>query len=440
MPHWNDLPALSKNQNKAIDWALDRKGSAWFMPPGMGKTRSWLEVIAETDEPTLVVAPKLVCMDVWPRENKKWGYDFGMRFLHGKNKHLRRLPQVSLINYDGLPWLVEQLRLQRTMPFKQIIFDEVSKMKNPESVRARRWLEIAGRFPYKIGGTGTPVGAHPIDLFGELLVCDGGRSLGQDFDRFKRQYFFECGDSGKLEPYHDAVDEILGRIRNTAIAFDINDLDMPPIKHIPHYLDLPDEARDAYEEMHKEGAVEALDLLAINAAVKSSKLRQMTGGGAIDMHGSRRKIHGAKAEHLRDILDEHNGRPVMVFFEFLSDFEAICNVLKYDPPALYGKTKASEASRIIKKWNAGKVPVLALHPRSAAYGLNLQDSGHVIVWYTLPWSFEMVNQGIARLWRQGQQNKVLVYYLLVEGTEDERVYERVGEREQMHDKIMKALI
>lgn len=435
-----ELPPLSDNQERAIDWAMERKGSAWFMPPGMGKTRSWLEVIERSDEPTLVIAPKLVCLDVWPRENKKWGFHFGHRFLHGRNKHLRKLPQLTLINYDGLPWLVEQLREQRVMPFKQVIFDELSKMKNPESVRVGKWLDIAGRIPYKNGGTGTPVGAHPLDLFGEMLVCDGGRALGKDFRRFRGSYFFECGDSGKYEPYHDAVDEILERISDTAISFDINDLDMPEMLPLPHYLDLPDDARDAYEEMHREGAVEELDLLAINAAVKSSKLRQMTGGGVIDMHGSRRKLHDAKAEHLRDILDEHNGRPVMVFFEFLSDYETICKTLKYEPPALYGKTKATEAARIIKRWNQGKIPILALHPRSAAYGLNLQDSGHVIVWYTLPWSFEMVNQGIARLWRQGQKNKVLVYYLLVEGTEDERVYERVGEREKMHDKVMKALL
>ena len=410
------------------------------MPPGMGKTRAWLELIHETDEPTLVIAPKLVCLDVWPRENRKWGYDFGMRFLHGKGKHLRRLPQITLINYDGIPWLVEQLRYAKTMPFKQVIFDEVSKMKNPESKRVGKWLDIAGRIHYKNGGTGTPVGAHLIDLFGEMLVCDGGRTLGKDFARFKRSYFFECGESRKLEPYSDAEDDIIDMISNTAISFDINDLNMPPIKHIPHYLDLPEDARDAYEEMHTEGAVEELDLLAINAAVKSSKLRQMTGGGVIDMNGSRRKLHNAKAEHLRDILDEHNGRPVMVFFEFLSDFQTICSVLKYEPPALYGKTKARDAHKIIKRWNDGKVPVLALHPRSAAYGLNLQDSGHVIVWYTTPWSFEMVNQGIARLWRQGQQNKVLVYYLLVEGTEDERVYERVGEREATHNRVMEALL
>lgn len=440
MTNSESLPPLSANQTRALDFALDRKGSAWFMPPGMGKTRTWLETINETDGHTLVVAPKLVCLDVWPRENKKWGHNFGMRFLHGKHKHLRKLPQLTLINYDGLPWLAEQLKTYRVLPFKQVIFDEVSKMKNPETQRVKSYLEWAGRLDYRNGGTGTPVGASPMDLFGEMLVCDNGRSLGNDFYKFRRSYFDKNEWTNQYEIYDGALDEILDRIAPRAISFDINDLDMPPLKDIPHYLDLPEDVREAYREMHDEGAHEELELLAVNAAVKSSKLRQMTGGGVIDIHGARKKLHNTKAEHLRDILDEHKGRPVMVFFEFVSDFQSICDVLKYEPPALYGKTKAKSAAKIIRDWNEGRVPVLALHPRSAAYGLNLQDSGHVIVWYTLPWSFEMVNQGIARLWRQGQKNKVLVYYLLVEGTEDERVFERVNEREETHNAVMKGLL
>jgi SNF2 family DNA or RNA helicase len=102
----------------------------------------------------------------------------------------------------------------------------------------------------------------------------------------------------------------------------------------------------------------------------------------------------------------------MVFFEFLSDYETVCRVLKREVPALYGKTKTRDAARIVREWNAGRTPVLTLHPRSAAYGLNMQDSGNVIVWYTVPWSFEMLNQGTARIWRQGQKHKVLCYYLI----------------------------
>lgn len=432
--------ALSKNQTKAIDFCLDRKGSAWFMPPGMGKTRSWLETIDATQGRTLVIAPKLVAVDTWPRENRKWGFNFPMRFLHGREKHLRGKELVSLINYEALPWLVDKVKGERTLPWEFVIFDEVSKMKNASTGRATKWQEIAGRFRYRNGGTGTPVGAHLKDLFGEMLVCDGGRALGTDYERFLRTYFYEDKYSREITPYHDSEEVILDRIANAAISFDINDLDMPPLKQIPHYLELPDDVRASYTMMHEESVIEELDIYAANAAVRSGKLRQIASGGVLDMNKQQRHLHTAKAEHLKEILAEHDGRPVLVFFEFRSDYASICQVLGYDVPVLYGKTKARDAKRWLKQWNEGKLPVFCLHPRSAAYGLNMQDSGNVIVWYTVPWSFEMVNQGTARLWRQGQRNKVLCYYLIVEDTEDEKVYARVGEREDTHNRVMEGLL
>lgn len=434
------LPPLSEAQDIAIDFALDRKGAAWFAPPGFGKTRSGLEVIRETDGHTLIFAPKLVCQTVWPAENHRWGYNFSMRFLHGKNRHLRNLPQVSLMNYEAIPWLVDQLGTYRVLPFKQVIFDELSKMKNPSSKRFREWMKIAGRMEYKLGGTGTPVGAHLKDLFGEMLVCDDGASLGTSEARFLRRYFSYDEYTCKLDPYHDSEAEILKLIRPSAISFDINALDMPDLKHLPTCLDMPAECREAYEKMHEDSAHEALELYAVNAAVKSSKLRQMASGGVIDMHGARKRLHTSKAEHLRQILDEHDGRPVLVFMEFLSDYQTICSVLGYEVPALCGFTSERDGVKFVKQWNRGELPVLAAHPKSASYGLNLQDSGNVVIFYTLPWSYEMVNQGIARLWRQGQKNKVLVYYLLIGGTEDERVFARVNEREGTHNRVMQGLL
>jgi len=436
------LPPLSDMQESAIDFALDRDGSAWFMPPGMGKTRAWMNYICDTPGRTLVIAPKLVCLNTWPRERRKWGFDskFDIRFLHGRDKHLRNLPQVPIINYEAIPWLVEECRGLKTFPFDSVIFDELSKLKNPESKRHQEWDKIAHRFKYRNGGTGTPVGAHLKDLYGEMYVCDLGKSLGTDYDRFQREHFHYDQYTRKLEPYSDAEEMIFHKIRDRAISFDINDLDMPELSHFPTWLEMPDDVRRYYEQMHENSLVEELDVSAVNAGVRSGKLRQFASGGVIDDFRERKYLHDAKSERLKEIIEELQGEPVMIFFEFLSDYESICRTLGQAVPALYGKTKTRDANRIVNDWNAGRLPFMALHPRSASYGLNLQDSGHVLVWYTVPWSYEMVNQGTARLWRQGQKNRVLSYYLLIDDTVDCDVYERVQEREGTHNRTMKALL
>jgi len=430
---------MNPMQERMIDFALDMPHCAWFACPGMGKTRAALDVIAQTSGRTLVIAPKLVCLSVWPTENRKWGYDHSMRFLHGRDRHLRGRERVSLVNYDALPWLVEQMELERESPYDLVIYDELSKLKNPEAKRFAAWEHVLGRFEYRLGMTGTPVGAHLKDLFGEMYVVDHGRSLGSDYRRFLRQYFHENEYTYQLEPYSDTEATLLDLIRPRAISFDIDDLDMPPLIHNPVSLELPGEVVRYYEELHEHSLVEDLDVYAMNAAVRSGKKRQMASGTVIDMQGERKLLHDAKAERLAEIVAELQGRPVMVFFEFLHDYEAICKVLG-PTPALYGGTSTRDAVQHVEDWNAGRLPALALHPRSAAYGVNLQDSGSVIVWFTIPWSYEMVHQGTCRLWRQGQRNKVIVHYLIVAGTEDERVFDRVQERAGTHDRVMEGLL
>lgn len=446
----SDLLPLSDNQRDAIDFHMDYGNVAWFMPPGMGKTRTWLELLAQTGDEALVFAPKLVCANTWPAENRKWKFNLPMRFVRpGREKHFRGKEQVTLLNPENAAWAFEQLKEDRRSRYKMIIIDEVSKWKSHSSVRTQALMTYRDRVDWTVTGTGTPVGAHLKDLFGEMLVTDGGRALGGPFHgdtpddaytMFIRQNFFEDQYSKKIEPYSKTEAKLMHRLRHTAISFDINDLDMPPLNHLPIMLDMPDAARVAYEEMHAQSAVEDLDLYAVNAAVKSGKLRQMASGGVVDIHGARKYLHDAKAEHLKEILEEHDGRPVMVFFEFVSDYVTICKTLGYEVPVLYGKTKPRDATRWLTQWNKGRLPVFALHPRSAGHGLNLQDSGNVVVFYTMPWSYELINQSIARLWRQGQKNNVLAYYLLVERTEDERVYSRVGDRAETHDRVMNALL
>jgi len=450
------LPPFNKSQKRALRFAFARDSSAWFMPPGVGKTRSWLHFVNETPGNALVIAPKTVCLDTWPRENAKWGHDFDMRFLHGSRKTLDRLPPVTLINYEGLPWLAGALAAHmdagRPFPFTTLIGDELSKMK---SVDTQRWRAIAPwleRFEVANGGTGTPVPNHLIDVYGEISFVDCGAALGVNpkaktkaqgftdgFDAFKRRWFHEDKYTMKITPTWDAEDEIIDAISDTAISFDMNDLDMPGLAHVPVMLELPAAVRELYTEMHEHNIVETLDVYAMNAAVKSGKKRQMASGAVFDMKRELIHLHDVKAQKLREIVDEMQGSPVLVFFEYHHDYAKICATLG-EVPAIYGGTRARDVPRIVARWNRGEIPVLALHPRSAGWGLNMQDSGHALVWYTLPWSYELIRQGIGRLWRQGQKNRVFNYALIVAETEDERVFEKAKMSEKTHDSVMRKLL
>ena len=64
--------------------------------------------------------------------------------------------------------------------------------------------------------------------------------------------------------------------------------------------------------------------------------------------------------------------------------------------------------------------------RSAAYGLNLQDSGNHVFWFGLTWSLELYQQANSRLYRQGQKQKVIIHHLVVQGGMDEEAMRTIA--------------
>lgn len=442
---------FTRLQEQALDFIGDKPAAVLFAAPGAGKTRIFLEAIACTEGRTLVVAPKTVCLSTWPAENAKWGYDFPMRFLHGKQKTLTGNERVSLINYEALEWLAGALKKHMgngwPFPWAQVVFDELSKLK---SVHTKRWRALEPwlpHFKYRLGGTGTPVGNHLLDIYGEVAAVDLGERLGQGkrgvdgYQRFRRRWFYESEYSYEVTPLDGAESEIMEAIRDVALSIDIDQIEgMPEISHIRHDIVLPEPARRYYEELHRQNAVDEIGVQAANAAVVSGKSRQIASGAVYDAASELRALHTSKADRLKGLVDELQGSPALVFFEFRHELDMIRETLGSKVPAIYGGTPSRQVPRLVDQWNRGELPVLALHPRSAAYGLNMQSGpGRTVIWLTVPWSGELINQGIARVWRQGQEHKVIVHYLIVTDTEDERVYEVVQSKAELHDRVMAGL-
>lgn len=442
MMRLRDKLPMREYQVDALDFLLDRPGANLFMEPGLGKTRISLESIAETDGRALVVAPLLVAKNTWPEENKKWGFDFDMRMLHGKDFHLDDLPTVSTINYEGLLKLREMLRDVKEFPWSQVIYDESSKMKNVGTRRFKRWRSVMGNFEYRTGLTGTPIGARIQDLFGEQFVVDLGQTLGRRKDKFLEEFFYprNYGKAVVWEPMPGALDLILERIKPTARSYTTDLLDMPPITYNDIMLPFPRKMVEAYEEMRDESTIEDMDLIAANAGVKSAKLRQMSSGAMYDMEGNVHKMHSHKSKAFGNLVEELNGQPLLTSFEYKHDVDAIAGcVASGDLGVLSGATSAKDAVRYLERWNAGDLPVLAIHPLSAGYGLNLQGSSNHLCFYTLPWSFELARQVIGRIWRQGQDKPVLVHSLLVQESKDVEVWRALQDRTDTHNEAMKGL-
>jgi hypothetical protein len=126
-----------------------------------------------------------------------------------------------------------------------------------------------------------------------------------------------------------------------------------------------------------------------------------------------KQYDNAKLEVLREYVEDLEGEPVIVCFWYAEDLVQLRSILP-DVPVLGsgGSDKASDA--LIDLWNAGKIPVLALHPASAGHGLNLQFGGARMIWYSVPWSPELYAQTVKRLARPGQTRPVFVHHILAD--------------------------
>ena len=147
-----------------------------------------------------------------------------------------------------------------------------------------------------------------------------------------------------------------------------------------------------------------------------------------------RQIHTEKLEALEDLLEAANGQPVMVFYYFRHDYELI---MEHFPDV---NIRTIEDQQDVADWNAGKIDMLLVHPASVGHGLNLQQGGSIIIWYTLPnWNLELYLQANARLHRQGQKETVRIYHLIAKGTVDEDMMKSLEQKDVSQKALIEAL-
>ena len=98
-----------------------------------------------------------------------------------------------------------------------------------------------------------------------------------------------------------------------------------------------------------------------------------------------------------------------------------------------------QSSEDIRLWNAGSMPIALIHPASAGHGLNIQQGGHILIWFGLTWSLELYQQTNARLWRQGQRETVIIQHIMVRQSIDEKVMKALSSKDASQERLIAAV-
>ena len=432
-------------QVKATERILHQKKVGLFLDMGLGKTVITLTAIKELIEDfavwkVLVIAPKRVAEDTWSREHEKWDHLSELRISKvlgspaQRMKALKTDADVYVIGRDNVKWLVELFG--KSWPFDMVVIDELSSFKNPSAQRFRALKKVMPLSDRVVGLTGTPSPNGLMDLWAEIYLLDRGERLGRTISEYRERYFRAGARNGYIvyrwEPYSYSQKEIERKISDICMSMSAEDyLELPERIDNEIQIRLSDKEQKLYDQMESDQLLRIEDeaVVALNAAAVMNKLLQMSNGCVYADGGDVVRIHERKLEALEEIIDT-TGEPVLVFYSFKHDLEAI---KKRIPEA--GELKSSED---IARWNRGETRVLLCHPASVGYGLNLQDGGHVIVWYGLTWSLELYQQANARLFRQGQQKAVIIHHLITDGTVDEQVMKALKAKDTSQSALLEA--
>lgn len=414
----------------------DDTGAGLFMDPGLGKTLVTLMVLEYLRglgeiEHALVVAPLRVCRLVWGQEISKWGFNFTTNMLCQRVKAgLKSQGFIDLINPESLHHLVDECHRWDIM-----IVDESTKFKNWTSKRTKAVRKIAPKVRYKLILTGTPTPNSLADLHAQTFILDGGVALGRNVTVFRSLYMHQGGWQGREWRLRDGQEKkILDAVAPMCLRLDAEtNLDMPEKVITDIDCELPSKCVAQYKQLQRElyAQLETGDVLAMNAASAYMKMRQFANGRMFDSDRVVHPVHKAKVEALTDLIDELQGKPLLIFYQFSHDMDAILE--KYPKaPVLNGSTKGPAEAKMLADWNAGNTPVFLVQNQAASHGLNMQGAGNRVAYFGLPGgNFEVFEQSYRRIYRQGVKgNQVFIYRLLTQGTVDGVIRDRLEYKDQ----------
>ena len=420
----------------------------------LGKTVTTLTAIDRLlydylyDGPVLVIAPKRVAEDTWSKETAKWEHLQHLKVAKIMGTAKKRVEalrtiyddnraDVYIINRENVVWLVDFFG-SKHWPFEIVVLDELSSFKSAQAKRWKALRRVRGRIRRIIGLTGTPRPNGLEDLWPEIYLLDQGARLERTLGAFRSKYLIPEKMNGNIVYSYrarpGAEEEIYAKLADLCMSIRKEDvLSLPGQIYEDIELTPTQPLLKKYKQFEKDAVLEVLDgdqIMAGSAAALTNKLLQFANGAIYDQDKQVHHLHDVKLDALEELVEEAGGDPVLVMYAYQHDADRIRQRIT---------CRSLDTSEDIDDWNAGKIPVALVHPASVGHGLNLQEGGHITIWYGLTWSLELYQQANERLNRPGQTQVCRVYHLILKGTHDERVLVSLKNKDKGQAAAIEAL-
>ena len=433
---------LRPYQEVAADFLYGQDRAMILAPVGAGKTAitlTALSALLKIKRNALVLAPKRVAESVWATEAAKWSPELTVAVAVGTPKQRQKAfesgAQVVVTNYDNIQSLPH-------LDFDCIIFDELTRLKNPSGARFKALAKLIDHIKIRWGLTGSFTSNGLEDVYGQCKIIDQ-TLLGRSKGAFLQQYFIAINpEFGQWTPRAGSLEHVMERIKPATYVLEPGEYrdKLPPI-HVVHVN--CQMQMDHYNKLKKEFVLD--NIVALNAGVVTGKLQQMASGFIYDTHQTPDLVVAGKFithqtpiwfskhkfEALDDLLSENQHANTILVYQYQEELAELHR--------RYSNLVTLDDDDAIGRWNAGQIELLAVHPKSAGHGLNLQHGGCKMVFVSLPWSLELYEQTVGRLHRSGQLHDVWVYIMSTQKTIDEKIWSALQDKRAVSDIAMEAL-
>jgi len=453
-------------QKRAVEFLLARGAAALFLSPGLGKTSIVLRALLALKDAgvggrALVLAPLRVANEVWPTEAAEWAgaewariADLRVVFLHGpkKDKLIQQDADIYVINYDGLPWLFSDMKRFRALELDTLVVDELSYLKHTRTRRFRTLKPVLRTFARRWGLTGSPISNGFLDLFGQMYVLDQGVALGQYITHYRQMYFTPFGYMGYEWRLQEGADKLIeAKIKPYVLRLAAEDyIKMPAVVENIVRIEVPAKARKVYDALEEEMFAQLANdevVTALGAGGAAIKCSQAANGGVyadLQTPGAARTmvtLHDAKTDAVEELVEELNGAPALVVYEYEHDLARLQARFK-GAPNIGGGVALTECARLVVEWNAGRLDLLLCQPAAMSHGINMQkvpNEPHII-FHSLIYDFEKYDQLIRRVRRQGCAHAAVYVHLVVaRNTVDEAKLRALRSKDKTQQGFLDAL-
>ncbi|PHH98150.1 helicase SNF [Fusobacterium polymorphum] len=405
---------------------------------GLGKTLQAIALLSnlheEKKKKSMVIMPKSLIYN-WENEIKKFAPKLKVGVYYGINRDFSSLKKVNVIltTYGTIRNDIENLLEHK---FDLLILDESQNIKNINSQTTKAVLLLNAK--KRVALSGTPIENNLLELYSLFRFLNP--EMFGSVQRFTNSYILpiqKYSDTSTIEELKKKIYPfLLRRVKKEVLE------DLPDKIEKLVYVDMNDEHRRFYEERRRyyysllqkntssQGNFDKFFVLqAIN------ELRHIVSSPELET----KKIISSKKEVLIENVIEaiENNHKVLVFVNYLSSIESICDSLKENKIKylkMTGQTK--DRQNLVDKFQSdSRYKVFVMTLKTGGVGLNLVSADTIFI-YDPWWNTTVENQAIDRAYRLGQDKTVFAYKMIMRNT----IEEKILKLQEIKNKLLDDLI